>query len=884
MDQLLIQVNLDDKVSLQHALTAFQAQLQAAYQQGELIGNVGGFIRHDNKPFIRTDLLDRRQYEAMLFINNSNFVPEPPEELTEEDKAYVLENGVFLRLSHMVVFQQALTHDDLKPLLVEICEQLVAFCIQVNSSNELFFTSDILFGNYLLVLLAEKYPEYAYLLGEYYPHDAYFDQIAYHGCDLILYLFEKYGYSDLMLDVLASCRFRYLLSCITSNYNEGYERVPRLLYCFLRQPERWQYYQRAVLASFKRRPMPLANDALAGHKYHPLGWLDSDFEYLCDQRMEPEEAGYAECCQWLTEEQAEEREFGDFMLHGHSIEAISESLEEAIFSAIQDVPLVQLYYYDAPILNDTLTLADIVNNPFYQPYDPDDDNEYETNRSFLLECFDNGKKIINYIEDNRDADVLDELQPTNLRQLAFEHQHFIYKRFDYFGSGDMQLSSDLRHDISLDDIAERFLVVYQNPDIYDLEDEGEYENDQKCLRLLDVLVRLFGKKELNADELAIIVDDFELCSMQQAVRRFTLAQFSANETRDILYELINEPLQSTFGLRKLDEIYRFYQKDKSLLPEMLPTIIERAYYDTPADIRGVVPALNQQEFARGSQLLAVAYILAQEDDGLFANSQLAPLWHFYYQELYKRCYHEMALEAGKDGESPLLDTIKQYVAGQAAASGGLLARFKAKSAPASSGVSKADALAAAQQLLAYDRVDDDDEQNRDEMRTHLLESDAMGMALASMVYAAKVAKGPQKKQLLSLFELLLTLFPSKTLLLCFQEFSADGEHFAAASAAEVEAFCDWLADIKIDEKYQYLARIQVVHQANKYEDDWQEFDDDHGLQTLYGPLLKRYRAKDNVDDELPAMLARREQKITGALVEAVALLNHQHRTRFLSFI
>lgn len=885
MEKQLIQVNVKDTASLKNAILTFTSQLRDAYQTGELINNVGGFVSHDTfatydtTRFRACDLLDPAQFKAIFMLHPAYELESPPvEPLTDEQQEKLVEDAVYLRFSHFVVFQHALAHEELKSLLTTFCEELVEFSLQVNSSNELFFSSDMLFGIYLLVLLAEKYPEYAYLIGEYYPEDSDFNQIMHHGADYMAYLYYQHGYSNLYLDALASCHFPSIRGCILSYYSEPERFVPNLLTCFLADENRYFYYKDALIQSLKRRPRDVGEYDLFEH-------LEDDFDSIRD------EYDYDEDYQNdLISRDTANGEFDDLMFHGQPVAEAREALRKELYDAVKNVPLKDLYYYDQPIYDETTTLADIEDDPFYQEYD--EHNEYETNSSFFLECFDNGEQILAYIEENRHPDVLDQLEPINFRKRAFEHKHYIYKRFEYFGSGDMQLSPNLNHDISLEDIIERFMVTYQNPDSFYIEDDGEQAQNDKCLRTLDVLVRLFGKKELTGDEIKIVTKDYELCSKKEAVERFTIKALTAEEIHHRAFYLINEPMVDTFSLIRLREIYELYLRDKAQFGDMLKDIIVRAHQETPNDILGVIPALNQTEYAKGAQLLSVAYILSQEANGFFSDQALEPLWAFYNEHIFKRVYFEIgsqntyshAFEEEERAKAPvLIDQIKAYIdAQQTKTSGSLFARLMKKPVEQENNpdvISFEQALAIAHELLVRDNTANDEKE-----RTSLFVSDDIGMLLASLLYVANVAKGPQKKQLLSLYQLILELFPASTLLVTFREFSEGNQFFNEATDTEVETFCDFLSDLNIDEKYAFLFRIAVVHEVNEYEDDLDDFCDEYGLKRMYENMLNLYRNKDDIDPNETGMMADREKKIAQAITAAVEMLSEENRNKFLSFV
>lgn len=866
MEPQIIPVNLQDKASLQQALETFQSHLQAVYKTGELINQVGGFVSHDNRLFQTSDLQDPEQIQGMArfgSINDPGF--EQMERLSELELAQLNRSDVYLKFSHVTVFQHALADEAFKPLVLRICQELVEFSIRVNSSNELFFSSSSIFGTHLLVLLAEKYPEYAYLVGEFVPPNGDYRQLSYHCTGDITYLFDKYGYDSRMLDILASTRCRKLMSAMAEGFSDWDRFRPNLLNCFLADEQKYQYFVQALKTSLIRRPVDTQILWLSDE-------LESCFEGMMEDAREQNEEHNEE---W--DEDEDRQEFGELDFHGKPMSEVLEALDEALFELVKDVPLTELYYYSGPVYEDE-TLGDTRDDPFYQEYS--EDSEHETNKAFFLEGFDNGEKILAYIEHNQCPEVLDELVPTNIRKLAYDKKLYIFKRFEYFNSGAFKRSEELDHDVELTDILGRFFVTYFHPESYGIEDHGEAEQDQKCLRTLDVLVRLQGKKELSGSELKAVVDEFELCSKKDAVKRYTLKAQSKDEIKDRVYALINEDTIDTFGRARLEELHDFFKRDEALFGEMLDEVILRAYQDTDPDILALTPGLNQIDYARGSQLLSVAYILCQEANSFTPSEHLGALVGFYSEHVFKSFYRDMAQNHELDSEEKaqaLFKKVKAYVEAQASGGNSLFAKLM-KQEPAAQEVSKDEALACVRELLASP-----DEETGTLHSDVFIVSDDVGMTLASMLYAAKVAPAPFKKQLLALYGLMLELFPARTLLVSFYEFSESGVYTYQTTDAEIEAFCDFITDLGIDEKYAFLLRIVMIQKAQvrKHVDG---FNNEYGLRDAYLRLLNRYRIKDERDPDEPEMLARRERKISEAISAAVDLLDDKHRQRFLGFV
>ncbi|MCV6609034.1 MAG: hypothetical protein OIF32_12545, partial [Campylobacterales bacterium] len=112
----------------------------------------------------------------------------------------------------------------------------------------------------------------------------------------------------------------------------------------------------------------------------------------------------------------------------------------------------------------------------------------------------------------------------------------------------------------------------------------------------------------------------------------------------------------------------------------------------------------------------------------------------------------------------------------------------------------------------------------------------------------------------------------------------NGEFLSDATSEEIEAFYDYLVDIGFDEKYSFILKILIIQKLNNYKNSIELFDNEYGLRDMYANLLKLYRAKDEIDEEEPAMFRRRQEQINKAIGEAVELLDINHKNKFLEFV
>ncbi|MCV6606610.1 MAG: hypothetical protein OIF32_00205, partial [Campylobacterales bacterium] len=310
--------------------------------------------------------------------------------------------------------------------------------------------------------LVEKYPKFAYMIGEFISKNSDYNQIKYHCAPYVTYLFDKYRYGQIFIDIFTNCRFKELYIAMGEDYYDEMERFsPNILRYFLEDEKNIETYKQALFKSLKRRPIEPSEINL-----HRM--LDDNHDSLLYNVYEDEDTGEFDYEQ--MQKDGIEEEFDDMKLCGVYIEEFIQNLKEEMNEVLRDVLLKDLYYYSNPVYSDTTTYGDTLDDVFYQEYD--EENEYETNKEFFLEGFENGEEILAYIEEDKNPDILNTLEPTLLRKLAFEKKLYIYKRFEYYGSGGFSFGTDLEQDVSLEDILEKFIAPYYDPDSFYIQNDG----------------------------------------------------------------------------------------------------------------------------------------------------------------------------------------------------------------------------------------------------------------------------------------------------------------------------------------------------------------------------------------------------------------------------
>ncbi|MCT4616317.1 MAG: hypothetical protein N4A49_15790 [Marinifilaceae bacterium] len=899
MTHKLLKVDIHNPQSIQQALAEFKAILTEVYKTGELINKVPAFVPEDKSLFENADFFD---FEIIQKLTRYLNVNDP--DIKQMDKLAHLEYeqlnrpDYYSNYSHILVFQHAL-EQGLKNEVLEICEEMIAYSMKVDSSNELFFFSDMIFGIGILTVLGLKHPEYIYMIAEYLPRHADYNQIKYHFVGYVYFLFKHYGMSDEMIKMFARVKFDEFFIAFDEDFSEKPEDRFNLFKLFLEDKSKYDLFKKEMVDSFRKYPQNIFDD------------FDEDRSFAFDI-IEKLTDGYDAYLGYEENEDEEELnyindDFEDFDFHGTRLEDVVEDLHSSIFEAIKDIPRNQ-YYYKKNASYGAETLAEMQGDKFYEEYEANDD--HEINNEFYLKGFENGAEILHYIETGENPEVLDSIEKTHIRKLALEKKMGLYKRLDYYGSGDMRLSSNLEQDVFLDDILESFVCTYLNADSYDLEDQDEYRNHQKAIRVLDVFVKITGKDKFSADDLDLIVENLELMSEQEVLNRYANRKLSDEELEIEIYRQVNDHFTHNLGTIKLRSIHRLYQQNPELFANALANFKKMAVAIEDPDILAVSPGMNQTEYALATQLLSVGYVISQEmqDMANMNNPHLRKLIEYYQENIFKTIFWKLEDNSRfktKEETKQVLTQLLEYVEGPKMKAppkeiiaklmkGGMdalneeekkiMQSFK-PGKPAES-VSKEQANAMMQELFwpgeEHEEIDEIGIANLNIKKSTIYHSDSMGMCMSSLLYVAKVAPTAFQKQLLKCFELVLETAPVKTLYRAFKDF-IDTDVLIKSNIDELNAYEDLLLDLKIDRKYVFAFQILLCQKQFEYK-TLEYFEDENELKRVYMSIVDQYVHVDEVDEDESPMFAGREKARKQALKDSLAYLDLKNRMVFLSSV
>ncbi len=890
--------------AIKKALAQFQSQMQEAYATGQLIDLVPAFIPEDKNLFENKDFKNLPQLqEYSKFLNHNDPDLDQMEHLAHLTLEQLNRPDFYAAYSHLLVFQHALAYDDLLPLVLDICEELIAYAMKVNSSNELFFSTNQYFGIGILVILALHSQEYSYLIGDFIARDSDYNQIKYHVAPSVYFLLQKFGYSRDNLKLLAHVRFNDFHIALDDNfYTEDDREKETLLEYFTKHRENYEYYKECVVNAFKKYPQSLAPDFEEEQTV-----IERFFDIIVDQYDVEMETRFEE--QPQSDEEAEYvalryRE-DSFEFHGKTLQEEIQQFDRDVFNAIKDIPRKDFYYSSGKNYGEE-TLAEISSDSFYQEYEAEYD--YEINNEFFLTCFANGQEILDFIEKGTPSEVLQSLQQVPIRKLAFDHKLQLFKRLEYYGSGDFRLSENLAQEVSLLDILEHFVAPYLNPDSYGL-DGDEQSNHPKALRCFQVLVKLTGKNRFSPADIEEICDRLELMDEATLLQNYDTKKLSEEEFVSEVYAQVNDAFTESFGQNKLRSIHRLYQKNPAWFTKAFTQIKKAAVALQDPDILAVSPGMRQEQYAMGSQLMAVAFVLYTElqDLGNTNDPHLIELIDFYQENLFEtilwqiasneqhvhysqpetKTYLETSMEQLRNYLIPPTPAMPPKALMQKLMTDGIASLTaeeqqliqslrKGNTAPSTT-------LATAQEIINTLLVVQEDEDAHDsslvKARNIIFHSENAVMALSSIPWVARVAPANVAKNLLKAYLLFTDSAPLKLLYTSFKEFTESGEVYNAQPEAIIR-FEDMMMDLKIPRSLIFATQILVLEKRLDY-NELENLEDDDPLKKYYHSLVTQFSEMDIVDEDQSPMFAAMEKKRKEAMQESLQYLEVPRALKFL---
>lgn len=502
----------NDSKSIQSALLQYQTLLNngKAFQDGlDGIFDVefkqktsDGIFRLQTKDTNNTDLLRT----ALSFGAEDNW---PQKHITDDDAVYI---------SEPIFFAIALEHCELQTDIVNTAEAIVKYMRKHNDTSAVWIDDMSLFGVEALYMLAYQYPQYTYLLAQFFI--PYWDTEHAVGYEAFLSsLVAKNGWSKDLIKAYIWCDsayFRYNMFALENG-------VPNknLADHLKESPEDYEWFKQETINRFNIEPVLMCHSDDDIEECNPVVELFSSF-YM------PEE-GY------LEDEEI------DAYRHAHFINSTLENeafdLHELVLKNV-DTPLAK---YDDKALEEK-------EGEEYRDRDSHYGDDLANLEIFIL-ALPNGADIWTYIDQDINQEILDNIQKTELIPIAKKHAKNFYfemtfttSPMDYEGTLNEELDSiltgvlgDLVYQFNDDEdentthvgglvmrVTSR-ITSDSNDAVIDDNSAKKEEGTNKFLRVLDVFYRLLGKQEICHGLKEILTDeDDALITLDEFYKRYSV--------------------------------------------------------------------------------------------------------------------------------------------------------------------------------------------------------------------------------------------------------------------------------------------------------------------------------------------------------------------------
>nr|WP_321454251.1 hypothetical protein [uncultured Carboxylicivirga sp.] len=483
-----------DTESIKSALTQYQDYLNAdkAFTK-EFMGMFNIEFKIETSSGIRR-LQTSDTQNTLLLKQALSMGPEScytTELITDNDEIYI---------SEPIFFAIALEHPALKDDIASTAQAMVTAMRRYNDTDSVWIDDMRIFGIEALYLLACTYPEYTYLLGQFFI--PYWDLEHAVGYESYLFsLVKQHGWTRDLIKAFIWCDNGYFRYCM---YGEGDrylantdENLPLGDY-FKQNPTEYEWFQQAVIDRFEQAPMLLYSAEDDATEKEPVVELYTTFFHMSSDYFGDNES--------------------DQFLHD---EFITDTIENEAYDLQEKV---------AASVSGSLVAYSKRNQEERDEADSDDEYIYKGDgirdlKEFIV-ALPNGAIIWKYIETGDDAQALEQITQTELVPIANKHARNFYKKLTY-STSPLNYQADINNHLTniLSDVM--YDLLDNDDEDYDATNLGNglisrisvrpqdgsssanqtEQNIQQFLRILDVLFRLLDVEKLDSELEEILTDE-----------------------------------------------------------------------------------------------------------------------------------------------------------------------------------------------------------------------------------------------------------------------------------------------------------------------------------------------------------------------------------------
>lgn len=385
-------------------------------------------------------------------------------------------------------FLRALHHAELESELEQTAITLTAVSRRINDSSDMWISDTEVLGLLPLFMLALKYPQYTYHLASYIV--PYWDEEhAPFGGEVLAIVVSHHGYSHDMLKAFCYCD-NYMarakmftleaMSRINIQQVQGKQRRQPLLEVFRQQPEEFETFKRLLKERYAA--MDFLQYSSSPHEYN-----DDPIRPLVLSIVSPD-AG----TEWYDFDEKE------------------ESMSEAMFiGSVADDAAADL----------KIEIEEYLGRPIVEPKEYEEEEwgdiyyargtSEEQWKAFICGEFDNGQQVWEYVLTGENPEILDQIEACDAPKLMIDGNYKIAEKIDYYVGMFETFHSELAS--ILNDV-----ICDWRPD----DEDDEYEECPRLLRLLDVMHRWNDKQSFHADLMDEMVNEYKFISDKEFIARY----------------------------------------------------------------------------------------------------------------------------------------------------------------------------------------------------------------------------------------------------------------------------------------------------------------------------------------------------------------------------
>lgn len=534
--------------------------------------------------------------------------------------------------SEAIFFSHALKFDELLEDVVGTAKEIVNYSRRHNDTWYMWADEMGVFGLDALYILAKKYPEYTYFIGGFII--PYWDnEHADYAFRYLLQLYEDNGFTDDLMKAFCYCDSdEGRLTMLGIPYNYDVDNPFDLGAYFKENPNKYQLFKNMLKERFKEQ------------KY--LQYSDSDYTDRPVQKI-----------------------YGVIM---YSSEEDTDAYGDGYEDSLEKYFIVDSYD------NESFELQQEIENELGYPLtekqkDDEDEEVYENEiwEDFFLNGFENGEEIWNYIMCGDKKEVLNTIEPTDIKTFSKEKKLLFYKEKILWFVGGYETFDECFHNVFQGFIDE----YYEEPEgNFRISINGsEISGREIVVRALDVFYKLSGEKCFSADLFNLIIS-YKIMNVDEFVDRYDLNKKPS--ISDLSY-LISFPMgHIKFSTKNdFDRIYKYIERDrekaKILFEGKTSQQIEKGYEDKillrddiSKDRDAQVELIKNGLTFKVENIAVVMYILERE----YKNNRTDELTKLLIDYIEKNWLNIMFanLQEGSSLNQNDVDKIKSYIVGRQA--------------------------------------------------------------------------------------------------------------------------------------------------------------------------------------------------------------------------